>query len=168
LRQEKATGPRTRFGLSGSNEKLLVAIARHLGKSITLAGKTWTLAELKQTLVEENELIAATSHAYVMWRDKVKTLRAKTKANNQVRNNLQAAVRVGYGEDVTVLAEFGYKARKPRRRSTPKENLIKAARAKATRTARGTLGSRQRKRVKGALSAHPDTSVVVSSRDPKR
>jgi hypothetical protein len=162
------SGPRTRFGLWGDNVKLISAIDKHLGTKITLAGKTWTVAELKQVFAEENELMEATSLAYDLWRDKVSTLRAKTKANHQVRNNLQAAVRVAHGEDPAVLDEFGYKVRKRRRRSTPKENLVKAARAKATRSARGTLGPRQRKRVKGALSAHPEVSVVVSSRDVKR
>ena len=163
----RPAGPRTRLGTVASNEKAVAGLEKYIGtKSITLAGATWTVAELKHTFLEENELAARTHDAYAAWRQLVGALRAKTKANHQVRKNLEQAIRVLHGSDVVVLNGFGYKRRKSRRPSTPEENLIKAAKAKATRKARGTLGSKQRQTVKGGL-AGPRMSVVVVAKDSK-
>jgi hypothetical protein len=163
----RTAGPRTRLGTVASNQKVIAGLDKHIGaKSITLAGTTWPVAELKRTLLEENELTVQTNDAYVAWRLLVGALRAKTKANHPVRKNLEQTIRVLHGSDLTVLTVFGYKRRKSRRPSTAEENFIKAAKAKATRKARGTLGSKQRTKIKGALSG-PTLTVTVAAKDPK-
>lgn len=54
------------------------------------------------------------------------------------------------GEDNPELAKLGFKPRKTPKPPTGDELALRAARARRTREARGTLGSRQREKVHGA------------------
>lgn len=73
------------------------------------------------------------------------------------------------------LAHFGFAAdRKPARPLTVEEKALRAARARATRAARGTMGPRQRARIKGDLASitlvAPATAPEAASklREPPR
>ncbi len=64
--------------------------------------------------------------------------------------SLKARVRAYYGSAPTVLADFGWKAPK---KPGPKSAAVKAKsaeKARATRKARGTMGKRQRQKIKAA------------------
>jgi hypothetical protein len=57
-------------------------------------------------------------------------------------------VRVAFGEQPDVLADFGPKPRKVHAPRTPEEKAEAAAKAKAMRAARHIMGPKQRKEIK--------------------
>jgi hypothetical protein len=70
-----------------------------------------------------------------------------------------------YGSGSTVLADFGFTAaaRKP---LTPEQKVARAAKAKATREARHTMGPVQKKKVTGATAAAAAAPVPAASTGP--
>jgi len=80
--------------------------------------------------------------------------RSKTKA---FVSGVRQALQVAFAGSVDALADFGLKPRKPPAARTPEEKAAAAAKAKATRLARHTMGPQQKKGVKGAV-----TGVVVT------
>jgi len=63
------------------------------------------------------------------------------------------------------LADFGLTARKVRV-ITPEQKAVAAAKAKATREARGTKGKVQKKAVKGAVTARLVVTPLAGSQAP--
>jgi hypothetical protein len=58
-----------------------------------------------------------------------------------------------------VLSDCGLSQRKPRRPLTPEASLVRAAKVKATRIARGTMSAKKKARIKGTV---PATLTVVT------
>jgi hypothetical protein len=81
--------------------------------------------------------------------------RASTKA---LVSGVRQQVQVMFAGSVDTLADFGLKPRKVRAAPTPEEKVAAAAKAKATRAARHTMGSKQKKGVKGTV-----TTIVAST-----
>jgi hypothetical protein len=72
----------------------------------------------------------------------------------QVKQFIQqtkAAVAYVFGEDSQEFSDFGFTPRKKSAELTPEEKELKTARLRATRQARNTMGSRQKKVVKGVV-----------------
>ncbi len=84
--------------------------------------------------------------------------RAKTKA---YVDGVKQALQVVLSGSIDGLADFGLTARKPRV-LTPEQKAVAAARARATRVARGTKGSVQKKAIKGAVTATLVVTPVAS------
>jgi hypothetical protein len=71
----------------------------------------------------------------------------------QLIADIKKGVDLQYGSDSTEFTTFGFKPRKKPAASTSEENSQKAAKAAATRKARGTLGPKARLQVKGVVPA---------------
>lgn len=67
----------------------------------------------------------------------------------QALSDLRASLGVSLGRTNEALTNFGFKPERQRRDLTPEEKVLRAAKAKATREARHTLGSRQKAEIKG-------------------
>ncbi len=65
---------------------------------------------------------------------------------------IRAAAASAYGENSTEFADLGFTPRKKAVELTAEQKKLRLARAQATRAARHTLGSRQRKAVKGVVN----------------
>jgi hypothetical protein len=88
--------------------------------------------------------------------------RAKTKA---YVDGVKQALQVVLSGSIDGLADFGLTARKVRV-LTPEQKAVAAAKAKATRAARGTKGSVQKKAIKGSVTATLVVTPVTSSPPP--
>jgi len=73
-------------------------------------------------------------------------------------------VKVTFGNQPDALADFGLAPPKARAPMTAEQKAVAAAKRKATRVARGTLGKKQKKAVKGAVTA---TLVVTPQAGPQ-
>ena len=133
---------------------LIAGIGKHLAgvTSITLAGVPYpppALAKLFQELVDAiNAATAARTAAH----DALVAERAKSKAVDPVLAALKSYLLSVYS-DAATLADFGLTPRKPRRARTQAEGAATAAKRRATRVARHTLGKRQKAAIHGAAAS---------------
>jgi type I site-specific restriction endonuclease len=65
---------------------------------------------------------------------------------------VRQALQVMFTGSIDTLADFGLKPRKARTAPTPEQKVAAAAKAKATRAARHTMGTKQKKSVKGTVT----------------
>ncbi len=154
-------------------KSLIAGTNKHLGNvtQVTLAGSSYTAAQIASKL---NQLVTL--------RTDVDTSKAATKGKLAVEKTDMPALRVfmdavvsyvkaAYGNAPDVLADFGLtpKARTP---LTVEAKAAAAAKRAATRAARKTMGSVQKKSVKGDVvgitltpvtAAHPVVTTATSS-----
>ncbi len=109
---------------------------------------------LLQSFVELREAVIAQQAAT---RTKVAAERAQAPALLAVIDEYVAFVRASFGAQPEALVDFGLAPRKARLPLTTEQKAVALAKRKATRAARGTLGKKQKKAVKGNV-----TGVVVS------
>jgi hypothetical protein len=138
--------------LASVNTKLIAAVQKYYKKTITLAGKTWSVADLVAALNHENQAIATAATTKEDWIKAANTVQTYGSTNDPLRLELRQAVLVQFGADAEVLHAFGYAV--PRKRAPKTGQAIVAAteKSRATRIARNTLSKRQRKAVRGALT----------------
>jgi hypothetical protein len=155
-RRDAMAATRNTRAIQQSNVLALIAgIQKHLGTtSITVDSTTYTSANvvtmLEGRVTASNAVVAATAafHAAVQ-ADQDPVLTAFIL-------KLTQAIRIMYASSPSVLADFGIALPKTRVVS-PATKVLAAAKAKATRKARNTMGTIQKKTVKGSV-----TSVTVS------
>ncbi len=150
------------------------AADRNLIDGLTKNSQILSSFNLGGTSVQSSEIISALQ-ARIAAANTVQSTRAAwqtaVKANANERASTKAlilsvtqAVQLMYGGSIDKLAEFGLKPRKTRTALTPEQKLAAAAKAKATRAARHTMGSKQKKSVKGTVTAIvAPTSPTASS-----
>ncbi len=80
--------------------------------------------------------------------------------NTAVIDSITSGVRGAVGSSPTALAPYGLKPRKDPEPLTAEQNVEKAAKALATRKARGTLGKKQKAAIHGTVTP-PATGTTV-------
>jgi hypothetical protein len=146
-----------------ANVTIIGALQKYFPKkTITLAGKAWSTQALVTAFTNENNAIATSTTAKTAWVKAVATVTADRATNDVLRAALQQAVRVQFGADPSVLGDFGYPHGK-RGGASPVTKVLAAAKRLATRKARGTLGSKQRKAISGALTTPQQFSVTLTA-----
>jgi hypothetical protein len=146
------------------NNQLIGALQKYLAKkTIMLAGKTWSTQDLVTAFANENAAIAASASAKATWVKAVATVTEDRATNDALRAALHQAVLVQFGTDPSVLDGFGYKQPGKRGIASPVTKVLAAAKRLATRKARGTLGSKQRKAISGALTTPQQFAVTLTA-----
>jgi hypothetical protein len=118
--------------------------------SLTIAGTSHPTAAIIAVLQARIDAAKATVPSRAIWQTTVQAdrdERAKTKA---FVSGIRQAVQVAFAGSIDTLADFGLKPRKTRTPRTPEEKAAAVAKAKATRAARHTMGSKQKAKVTGA------------------
>src|ERR1700722_13403802 len=146
---------RSRTLRTASTQALIAGIQKHLGStSLTLDNTVYAAANivtmLQGQVTADNAVIAAEA----AFHDAVKQDQNPVLAAFMVK--LVQAIRIMYASAPAVLADFGVAPPKPRAVS-PATQVLAAAKALATRKARNTMGSVEKKSVKGTV-----TSVTVN------
>jgi hypothetical protein len=103
-----------------------------------------------------------TKSSYQTWRDDVQAERASELTVAPLRDGLKAILVGRFGKFGTQLTKFGFEPAKMPVRSTVSKTAA-AAKAKATRAARGTKGSAQKKLVKGNVTGVVITPVTATA-----
>jgi hypothetical protein len=119
------------------------------GTSLILAGASWT----KDALVTE---LAKDLGQYQAVTDQVRVLKGARQGLQQNRpgaralaKNLKSALLAYFGRGSPMLAQFGIRAGGGGRALTSEQKVLRAAKARATRAARHTLGPRQKQAIRG-------------------
>jgi hypothetical protein len=137
---------------------LIAGVEKHLatGQS-TFAGGSFTgaqiVAQLQQLVDLRNAVIAARSAAQA----RVATEETQRPALLAFASALVQYIRVTFGTQLDVLADFGLAPKKTPTPLTVEQKAAAAAKREATRAARGTKSAKAKKGIKGAV-----TGVVVS------
>ena len=138
----------------GRDAKVADGIQKHLQgvSSLPLAGSTYGPADLVKLIESRASQVAAVDAANATWHAAVGAEKELNTKLSAVIAGLRQYVLNAFGPTSPVLADFGFTAtvRKP---LTPEQNVARAAKAKATREARHTMGKVQKKKVTGTTAA---------------
>ena len=131
--------------------------------SLPLASSTYTMAALVQLVQSRIDAANTVVNARAHWVDASATYETlNTNVTKVVRALRQYVINV-YGPDSPVLADFGFTATK-RSPLTPEQLVAKAQKAAATRKARGTMGKKQKAKIKGTVvTTAPATSLPATA-----
>jgi hypothetical protein len=129
---------------------LIKGVKKHWMKSgpMVFAGKTYTPAQVVERLQSFIEEQDQTARKRAEWRGQVARERALEKELAPLVRGVENLVASLFGERAQQGADFGIKKGKPGPKTLPAE-VEMVAKARATRTARGTRGKRQRAKIKG-------------------
>jgi hypothetical protein len=94
----------------------------------------------------------AVEPARATWLTTVKANANERASTKTLVSNAKQALQLMFAGSIDTLAEFGLKPRKARTAPTPEQKVAAAAKAKATRAARHTMGTTQKKSVKGTVT----------------
>ena len=123
------------------------------GAPLTLHGEDLTPDTAAAMLQRRIDTFKAVDAAHAAWKSALLAAEAEHHASDAMVASLEAIVLAMYTPRPEVLQEFGLSPRKPRRKATVDELRARAAKAAATRVARGTLGPKQRAKIKGVVPA---------------
>ena len=138
-----------------AEQKLAVGLQKHAADlpALVLDGTPYKAAEaitIVQGLINSAQLVVSTRAAWQASIVADQDERAKRKA---FMAGLVAAIRAAYSGSITDLSDFGLAPRKTPAVRTPEQKAAAAAKAKATRTARHTMGKKQKAQITGATAA---------------
>jgi hypothetical protein len=142
---------------TNANALLLAGTQKHFtsNTAMTFGGGSHLPSEIVTALQSRSAASTATTAAETAFHAAVKAeANTRTQTALLIRQFI-AFVLATFGEDTTILADFGLTPRKPAVIS-PATRVAAAAKAKATRTARGTKGKVQAK----AITASPATPAA--------
>ncbi len=128
--------------------------------SVTFSSAAHTPADLTTAFLALVSLRAAVVAAQAAEKAKLKAESAQRPAILVLMDGFEAYVRLIYSEQPDVLADFGLAPEKPRAKLTAEQQAAVNAKRAATRKARGTSGSKQKKQVKGAVTGVEITPVT--------
>jgi hypothetical protein len=139
--------------------QLAVGAQKHLtaGTSLTVGGTLLTLAQIESELTGFASLRNDVEAAHAAYQAKIAVETAQAAAMNAFISAFVRIVRGMFGNQPDVLADFGLKPNKPKTPLTVEQKAAAAAKREATRTARGTTGSKKKLAIKGNV-----TGVVVT------
>jgi hypothetical protein len=137
----------------------ITGIDKHLSSepSLPLDGESLTPAQVKARFQDLITSADATDTARGHLSDAVKAEQLLQIAAEALLLALKSLVALKFGKKAAaVQADFGFKPRK-QTQLTADQKALKAARVRATREKRGTLGKKQKKDIKGNVTSHTIT-----------
>jgi hypothetical protein len=145
-------------------QQLIAGAAKHLAgvPQVTLLGSSYTPNDLTSKLQLLVDLRSAVDAAKAVAAAKVAAEAAQIQPLRALTSAFVAYVRVTYGNSPDVLADFGL-APKAQAQVSPETQVIAAAKRKATRAARHTMGPKQKAGIKGDVTGVVMTPVTATS-----
>jgi hypothetical protein len=129
--------------------KLGAAEALAGGKTLTVLGTSYDAAGLDKATTDLLATYQTAREKRIDWNNAVSDRRAKEPDAKQFVRELKRTAGFILGETSVEYSKLGFKPRKPSTPLTPEQKQLRRERMLATRAARGTLGSRQKRSVKG-------------------
>jgi hypothetical protein len=130
--------------------------------SLPLDGATYSPADLVRLIQSRATQTAAVAASYAAWRRDVAAEKELNARLAPLVRALRQYVINAFGRGSALLADFGFTApaRKP---LTSEQKVARAAKAKATRVARHTMGPVQKKKVTGETAAAAAAAAAASA-----
>jgi hypothetical protein len=123
-----------------------------MASSLTFGSATYTPVQVEQFLQTLVDLRTAVDDAKSATKAKIQAEATQAPALSSQMAALIAYVKASYANSPDVLAGFGLKPKKARTPLTIDQMAAAAAKRKATRAARHTMGSKQKQKVKGTIT----------------
>jgi len=144
-----------RSSRQAADQKLMDGVNKHEKTlpSLLIGGASITPTDIRTTLQARIATGNTAVSTRATWQAAVKAdldERAKTKT---FVSGLRQALKVAFADSIEALADFGLTPRKVPAARTPEEKAQANAKAKATRAARHTMGTKQKAKVKGTVTA---------------
>jgi hypothetical protein len=151
-----------RTSQESADQKLIDGFTKHNATLATLviggtSYKTTDVITIVQGLVNSAKAVVSTR---ATWQTAVAADKAERAKQKTFMSGVRQSLLVAYGGSLDVLADFGLAPHKARTAPTPEQKQAAAAKAKATRAARHTMSSKQKKAVKGDVTG---ITVTVNS-----
>jgi hypothetical protein len=121
------------------------------GKTLTIDGVVYNQQSFIQAVGVMVGRYDAVRHDRTQLAADIVTRNANEAAVQKFLDLTEIAVAYTFGEDSAEYTDFGFKPKKKPVELTAEQKQLKVDRMRATRTARNTLGSRQKKAVKGVV-----------------
>jgi hypothetical protein len=157
--------------IQGKNEAAALAttivagIEKHLanGQTMAFAGGNFTAAQITTELDQLVALRTAVTAAQAATQAKLDAEKAQLPALRAFMNALVDCIRVAYGTQADVIADFGVSPKKVPAPLTIEQKAAAAAKRQATRVARGTKSAKAKKGIKGAVTGVVVTPIVAGA-----
>jgi hypothetical protein len=145
-------------------EQLIVGTKQDFANtsSLVVAGKTYTPAQVIATLQSLVDLRVSVDTAKAASQAKLAEEKTQAPALRRFMSTYATFVRGSFGDQPDVLAHFGLVPRKPATPLTVEQKAVAAAKRKATRDARHTMGPKQKQDVKGDVTGVTVTPVTAT------
>jgi hypothetical protein len=133
--------------------KVLAGIAKRFPAKgrCRVAGTSYTRAELAALFREQLDAMAAANAAHAALTAAVMRERAATKRAHAVAKDLRLWAEGHYGSRSVAITDFGWDIPKKTGPKTVASKLALVRKGAATRTARKTLGKRQKQKIRGEV-----------------
>jgi hypothetical protein len=135
-------------------KQLIAGVTKHFStvSSLTFGNGTFTPAQIEASLQTLVDLRTAVDGAKAATKAKILAEAAQTSTLRSQMAAYVAYVKATFGNSPDALADFGLKPRKTRTPLTIDQLAAAAAKRAATRAARHTMGTKQKKAVKGTIT----------------
>jgi hypothetical protein len=143
------------------DQHLIDGLTKHASSlpSLTILGTTLKTTDIITTLQARLASASTVITTRATWQNAVKTDKAERASTKAFVSAVRQAVLLAFAGQIDVLADFGLKPHKTRAPRTPAQKAAATAKAKATRAARHTMGSKQKASIKGTVPATaPETA----------
>jgi len=155
---------RTKATLQQRVRSLISGTQKHYATgTLTVGGVSYDAATLIPILQGLDNALTASDAAKAKWNDALKSVQDENTKVLPVIRDLQSYLVTSLGNAPSTLADFGLVPRKVRAPLTAQQLAAAAAKRKATRTARNTMGAQQKKAVKGNVTDVVVTPVVAGT-----
>jgi hypothetical protein len=137
-----------------SDQSLIDGLKKHTStlSSLTFGGTSNPTPAIIAVLEARIASASAVLPTRATWQSTVQADRDERAKTNTFVSGLRQALQLAFAGSIDGLADFGLKPRKQRTALTPEQKAAAVAKAKATRAARHTMGSKQKAKVKGTVS----------------
>jgi hypothetical protein len=143
-------------------QALIAGTQKHFPNGqFTLGNTVYTTASLVQTLQGLADALAALNAAHASVKDGVAALRATETKVAPVIRDYTSFLRATFSTATAQLGDFGLQAPKAHQPLTTAKRAAATAKAKATRTARGTTSKKQKLAVKGNVTGVTVTPITA-------
>ncbi len=161
------TPNKNRTDQSTANQKLIDGLNKHAATipSIVIAGASVTTKDIIATLQSRIDSAKAAQSTRATWQTAVQADHAERDKTKTFVSGLKQALLVAFVGQIDTLADFGLTGRKVRVVS-PEEKVAAAAKAKATRAARHTMGKVQKAAIKGTVTPTAPATATPSASTP--
>jgi hypothetical protein len=143
----------TKSSMAQRVQNLIMGTQKHPPTgSLTIGGKSFTSASLVQVLQSLADALSAVDVAKANWKGALQKLEETRTAVGPIVSAYQGWVLATYGNAPTSLADYGMTPRKVRTPPSTEQTAQAIAKRQATRVARHTMGTQQKKDVKGTIT----------------
>jgi hypothetical protein len=148
--------------------RVQAGIDKHITGNVTLGGVAYPPGGLKAVFAAAITAINAAEALRKQWTDAVLAAHQAQALAETLYELLRNFVIAQFGKQANaVLGDFGMPVPKPKAPRTAAEKAASAAKSKATREMRGTLGKKQKQKVKGTIEVpNPELSGNATTTAP--